>query len=449
MDGAFVSFRYARQLSEHGTFALMGQTGAAEGFENPLWTALLSVLGWLSVHELRMQPHLGPALFGVLAALTTFGIATRVSRLESVCVAGLMVAASPLALSAKSGTDDLFVAVLVIAALLAVDHDHHRGLVGHRSACLLGMLSLSGLAPALLAVGLGWSHRRLLWRGVLVPLLVLIAVRWVCFSVLIPASILSKLSSFNLDYLYTTFQTFPLFIALGVAGLFLAHRAGQRVLPWVGSLVIWLVLNCFGLRTDADFGAALVPVFGVFALGLALGIETLRHRGVGIVILLAVAAVDMRIGFADRAQVAHARISVFKQAQIMTRFLRWRFDKDDLVVTQTPGILPYFLRRPSFDLTGATHNKPVDSTSVLAMGAPAMMPLGRIVSVNAERLSMGEDWDWRVVAKTHHQHALQVNAEWGLKDVPPIWFNLYMRADLPKFLPGWEAAKKAAKNAKR
>jgi hypothetical protein len=439
LDGAFVSFRYARRLSDRGSLALIGQSAATEGFDNPLWTALLSVLGMLGVHEFRVQTHLGPVLFGLLTVLTCLAIVRRVSRPEGVLLVLLLLMASPLAISAQSGTDDLFVAVLLMSAVVSVMSDLERDESSRRSAGLLTVLALSGMGPALLALVLAWPHRRRWGFAVIGAFLALTVVRVVVFGAVVPQAVVSELSAFNIDNLISNAQVIPVTLGVGLAGLAISQRGGARVWPMVAAVGIIGSLAVFG--PGSDFGAPFVPIMGVLALGGAMGIDRLRHRGVGILILIAVAGVDTRVGFDDRAQAAHGRISIYKQAEVMTRFLRWRLTKDDLVVTQTPGILPYMLRRPTFDLRGATHSQPVDSTSVLAMGAPAMMPLGRIVSVNAERLSMGDDWDWRVVAKTHHQHALQYNPEWEIKGVPRVWFNLYMRADLPKFLPGWDEEK--------
>jgi hypothetical protein len=439
LDGAFVSFRYARRLSDHGSLALIGQSVATEGFDNPLWTALLSVLGSMGVHEFRMQTHLGPVLFGLVTALTAVAIVRRVSRPESALLVPLLLLASPLAISSQSGTDDLFVAVLLMSAVVSVMSDLERNEPSRRSAGLLAVLALSGLGPALLALVLAWPHRRRWGFAVIGALVALTVVRAVVFGAVLPQAVASELSVFNIDNLITNARVVPVTLGLGLAGLAISQRGGARVWPMVAAIGIIGVFAAFGL--GSDFGAPFVPIMGVLVLAGAMGIDRLRHRGVGILMLIAVAGVDTRMGFEGRAHAAHGRISIYKQAEVMTRFLRWRFTKDDLVVTQTPGILPYVLRRPTFDLSGSTHTQPVDSASVLAMGAPAMMPLGRIVSLNAERLSMGDDWDWRVVSETHHQHALQYNPEWRIKGVPRVWFNLYMRADLPKFLPGWDKEK--------
>ena len=454
LDGAFVSFRYARRLSEHGTLALVGSTVAVEGFDNPLWTALLSAAGWLGVHEFRVQAFLGPMVFGLLSSLVTFGVVVRVSRLEALVVPALFVLSSPLALAAASGTDGLFVALLALGALLSVLADFDRGVPTTRSGVLLALLTLSGCVPTLFAIGLGLACWRKWLAFVWGALAVLTGARWLIFGVVLPHGFADKLSSFKLDNFASLFQGVSGFVGLGFLALLFslfAVRAQSlemktkraQLWPIAFALLTWVVAAVFGEGRAFDFGSALVPVLAMGGLALALAINGAKKPAVfAVFVALSLAFIDTVPGFMARQNITHGRMSTFKRARHMARFLRWRFSDEHLVVTQTAGILPYLLKRPTFDLSGTTHTQAVDIDSVLAKKAEAMIPVGRIVSVNAERLGMSPDWDWREVAKTHNQHALQFNPGWGFKGKRGLWFNLYMDKNLPKFLPGWDALKK-------
>ena len=50
---------------------------------------------------------------------------------------------------------------------------------------------------------------------------------------------------------------------------------------------------------------------------------------------------------------------------------------------------------------------------------------------------MAADWDWKVLAETHVQHAIMQSRDWEVVPVHPTWFNLYMRESLPKYPPKW------------
>ena len=90
----------------------------------------------------------------------------------------------------------------------------------------------------------------------------------------------------------------------------------------------------------------------------------------------------------------------------MAKFLRWRFTEGATVVVQTPGMLPYFLRMPTVDLQGLTHDGPTDQTSMQSLDPEVMIPMGEIVSSQPTRLPMSTDWDWKELAATHVQHAI-------------------------------------------
>jgi hypothetical protein len=441
LDSGFVSLRYVRSLAYKHTFSLPGQVSPAEGFADPLWTAVLTVLNLAGLHEFRMQPYAGAVLFGCVVALAVFVAARRSARIESPILVACLAAMPTMALASHSGTDDIFAALMTLAAVIVVSADLDRPEGGRSSLTWLGLLSLCGVAPLMIAAGLAFTYRRQRpqWGVVvLVSLSIMSVARMAIFGSLVPQSFQAQLGQLDTSAWLEALRLSPVLVVLSLVGLAVSRRAGERVWPVVLAMLAWVFVGVVGVAEAEDFGAVMVPVLALLALCAGRGLEGLPSRWLGFAGLLAVGAVDLRVAWADREAAAHARTSAFKQARVMTRFLKWRFEDDVTVVTQTAGILPYFYGRSVFDLTGITHAQPVSPEFVLALNAEVMIPQGQIVSVTAERLSMGVNWDWQVVGETHHQHAIQHHKEWDLINIYPIWFNLYMRADLSKYRPDWD-----------
>lgn len=441
LDSGFVSLRYARRLADQQTFLLPGQLIPAEGFLDPLWTGVLAVLRFAGLHELRLQPYAGALLFGCVVAISLFVTLRRTRRIEGVIAVGCVAAMPIMALASHSATDDLFVALLTLVTVLSVSSDLDQPEGSSGPAVWIGLFSLCGVAPLLVVSGLALTYRRHrpLWgRVVVVSLIAMSVVRMLLFGTVIPQSVHVLFGQIDASAWFEAVRLSPVLLVLGIYGLVVSYRAGERVWPVVAAVLAWFLVGLVGEPDPAGFGAVMVPVIALLALCAARGIDNLPSRWFGVLALFLLVGVDFRTTWTERAGVVHERTAAFKQAKVMTRFLRWRFEEEVMVVTQTPGILPYYLRGPTFDLTGTTHAQPVDPASVLAMGTEVMIPEGRIVSVNAERLSMGAEWDWRVVGETHYQHAIQQSRDWGLIDIHPLWFNLYMRSDLSKYRPDWE-----------
>ena len=429
-DSAHVAMRYARRISDHGTVTLLGQTEPVEAFANPLWTAFLALLGVLRVHELKVQPFLGPTLFALVVGVTVLWAAR--ARLRFGIFTALLAASPVLALAARSGSDDLLVAFLMVCSAWGCA-------VTARWAVLpLFGLALCGVVPLVVAGGLAAVHSRraLAWVGG--ALLGLTLMRMAVFGTPVPHAGIRLLQNMSPSTLVDAVQLIPVSLGLAIVGLGMLWRARESVWPFawaIGSSVLGAILQAPDAR---GFAAVLVPVMPLLVVAASLGLSRAPRAGV----LLGIAGIamlggDVRAGFDVQAEVITARESERRQARAMAKFLRWRFADGATVVVQTPGMLPYFLRMPTVDLRGLSHSGPTDQAAMQALDPEVMIPLGKIVANEPVRLAMAADWDWKRLADTHVQHAIMQSRDWEVVPVHPTWFNLYMRESLPKYPPEW------------
>ena len=446
-DSAHVAMRYARRISDDGTLTLLGQSSPVEAFINPLWTATLSVLGMLDVHELRVQPFLGPVLFTLVVSVSVFWVSERRRGLGSIAFTALMAASPVLALAARSGTDALFVALLVLSSAWGCARAARWAILP-----LVG-LTLCGVLPLLIAVGLAATHSRraLVWVGAAAAGLTVL--RLMIFDALLPHAGLRLFQGLELSGLLSAVQLVPLSLSLGLVGLAVLWRNDDAVWPLAWPLGVGVTGAAVLAPGAHDFAEILVPIIPLMGVAAALGLPLLPRPVLVLSVAgLAVLGVDLRAASDSRDAVIGARQAEREQAQSMAKFLRWRFAEGATVVVQTPGMLPYFLRMPTIDLQGLTHDGPVDRASMQALDPEVMVPMGEIVASQPTRLAMSKDWDWKQLAETHVQHAIMQSRDWELVPAHPTWFNLYMRESLPKYPPKWveiyereEAARAEAK----
>jgi hypothetical protein len=448
LDSAHVAFRYARRVSDDGSVRLLGQAGPVEGFTDPLWTGVLSALGMLGVHEANLQPYLGPVLCALLVGLSVLWVSRARSDLSAAVFVGLLAASPVLAVSGRSGTDDLFLAVLVLCSAWGCSRASRWAVVP------LVALALSGVLPLVVALGLAVGHSRRALGWVAASVIAMTGVRLAVFGTIWPHAGMRMLQGFEPSVLFAAGQFVPVGMCLGLAGVVvLWRRGGDLVWPlaWpigagiVGAGLLW--------PQEHDFAAAMVPVIPLLGVAAALGLSRLPRGTMTLSAAgLAILAMDARIAFDEQEAVVGARQSERAKARAMAKFLRWRFAEGATVVVQTPGMLPYFLRMPTVDLQGLTHTGPTDQAAMQALDPEVMIPQGAIVSNTAMRLSMSDDWDWKSLGTTHVQHAIMQSKDWEVVPVHPTWFNFYMRESLPKYPPKWveiyareEAERAAAK----
>ena len=447
LDSAHVAMRYARRISDDGTLRLLGQAEPIEAFADPLWTALLSMMGAFRIHEMKVQPFLGPALFALVVGMAVLWVGRARSRPSGVVYVALLATSPVLALAARSGSDDVFVALLMVASAWGCA-------LGVRWAVfpLIG-LALCGVFPLLVAAGLAASHSRRAVAWVAGAVLALTTARWVLFGTLFPHAGLRMLEHMGTSTLVSAAQLVPASLGLAAVGLIALWRSNESVWPvaWpLGAGVLWALF----LSPDAhDFAAALAPILPLTGVAAALGLSLMPRSGLLLsAACLTLLGTDIRVGFGAQDEVIRERKLERSRAKTMSKFLRWRFADGATVVVQTPGMLPYFLRMPTIDLQGLSHRESTDQVTMQALDPEAMIPLGQIVASQPVRLSMAPGWDWKRLAETHVQHAIMQSKDWELVPAHPTWFNLYMRESLPKYPPKWveiyareEAARAAGK----
>lgn len=442
LDSAFVAFRYARRVSENGTLLLIGQDTPVEAFVDPLWTMILSFLGVLGAHEMRLQPFLGSGLLGLLCGLCVHWAVLNFSRWESVLTTLAVFALPTVAVAAHSGSDHLFLAVLSVLAVFSVQSDRDQLRGSHWTIACLVLLSLAGLAPLLLALvlaALRWPHDQRPVKAVLCTVVALSLARWVLFGQLLPHGAWILLSQADSGAFFTALKLTPILPAAGIVGLGMMRRLESWRGPFVAAAGVWILWGALGGNGAENFGSILVPAIGFLAIGAGYLADRLPHRALGLVVVVSLGLVDMRQGLQVQNTQIRSRISELKRAQLMSRFLRWRFEGDLLVVVQTPGMIPYFLKRRTFDLAKRTHQQPTDQAYIQTLESEVIIPEGAIVAKKATRLAVKKSWDWKTLTSTHYQHAIMQSREWAFIEEKSIWFNVYFRKDLDKYPPKWEA----------
>jgi|GEM_PF-5047552 len=447
LDSAHVAMRYARRISDEGTIRLLGQSSPVEAFSDPLWTVLLSVLGSLGVHELKVQPFLGPGLCALVVGLSVCWVARDRPSLTGGLFTALLATSPVLTMAARSGSDDLFVSLLMLTSAWGCMR-HARWVM----VPLVG-LALAGVLPLIMAIGLAaWHSRRaLIW--VVGAVVALTVIRLATFGTLLPHAGLRMLLGGELSSLASAVQLVPVSLGIALIGFAGLWRSNEAVWPLAWPVGVGVIGAGLLTPDSHDFAASLVPILPLLFVSAALGISRMPRPVVMLSLAgLAVVAGDHRLAFDARPEVVAARQSDRQQAQTMAKFLRWRFAQGATVVVQTPGMLPYFLRMPTVDLQGLAHGGPTDQESMQALDPEVMIPMGQMVSKQPTRLSMSDDWDWKSLADTHVQHAIMQSRDWEVVPIHPIWFNFYMRDSLPKYPPKWveiyareEAARAEAK----
>ena len=146
LDDAWISFRSARNLVEHGVLTFDVTRAPVEGFTNLLWTLMSAVWIWLLPD---IDPIAPARLAGLILHGTTVGLAVRlVGRLvheasgrawpAMALTAAALAAAGSLAFYAMSGLET---ALWTFLFVLSLDRLHARA---HLSAGVsLGLLALT------------------------------------------------------------------------------------------------------------------------------------------------------------------------------------------------------------------------------------------------------------------------------------------------------------------
>lgn len=168
-DDAFISFRYARNLSQHGAlvFNYVEPPELVEGYTNFLWVVMLAIGGWLGAPPEALAPWL--TQLGALAGLWLVCEVVRRLRGAEWSLAGwipaaLLVACPEFMVWGHGGLETSTAAALALAAMAATASRRWRtaGLL----TALAGLTRLDALVPVGLFVAT-WLlvHGRKDWPG--------------------------------------------------------------------------------------------------------------------------------------------------------------------------------------------------------------------------------------------------------------------------------------------
>ena len=428
LDEAYVSFGYADRIARGAGPFLLGQEVPTEYFSNPLWVALFGLVGGLNIRESDVQVPLSVLAYVGLIYLVVQAVREKASWPIAACSAALLGLA-PVVAAVRDGTDAVCLAALSLWAVRAISQDIDRPSEGRQSACLLAVLSWTGLFGVVVALGLALvGVRRGRWRNLKIVVLmfgVLTAARLVLYSTWLPPMS-------GREWSVSAFSWFPVWSALALIGVVRCFRTERFLYAWV-VLVGW-GMALTGMVESTGFGVSIVPTVGAMAVLFAETWSWLRIKSLGYALVFAVLVVDARTSEMALEEVRTERLSHYLQNKGMGRFLLWRFAPEDSIVVHRPGVIGYYSRRPLIDLSGRIHDKPPSPQEALNLNPVAVLPERSIVSQKAQRLIMSSSWP-QSLEKRYKQYAIQHQKAWQMVDINPVWFHIYIRKDLPMLRP--------------
>lgn len=437
LDRAFVSFRYALSFSIGKGGRLPGQSEPVQGFLDPSWTALLTAVHGLGVQPVRAVQFIGPILFGLLLAVCVHEVWRRHHRLLPLLPIGIVAASAPAAAAARSGTDDLWLAVwsVLAVACAGVDAERHQARWGTMLA-VLG-LCLTGWFGLLMGLGiavLGWRAHIRSWAWVVVSVLIggFVASALLGFSS--SPAILLRVSTFNPVSVFESLYCVPVLAGLGLLGVGAAGLGEPRTRLMVWGVLVWLVYALTGAVDVGSLAAPVVPLLGLAALLGAEAVASIRRiRWAWAAVLFAI-IFDIYGTQTTWTEASKSRRIELKQTRDMARFLKWRFAPGTTVAVHTPGSLAYHWGRPVIDLSGTTEPVPVSPQRAMEMRPEAIMPLSDLVASQIIRVPMEAGWG-KEIYDVYDLHSIQHQRKWGLVSIHPAFFQLYIRNDLPRLAP--------------
>jgi len=437
LDRAFVSFRYAFSFGNGKGGRLPGQSEPVVGFLDPSWTALMTAVQGMGLQPVRAVQIIGPVLFGLLLALCAHEIWRRHRRLLPLLPVVVLGAAAPAAAAARSGTDDLWLALWSVLAVVwaGVDAEGAQGrwrtLGAVVGVCLTGWFGLllgSGIAVV------GWRARIRSWAWAVFSVLALVFVGSMVFGFTSSPAILLRLSTPTLANWLEALQCVPILLGLGLLGVAATGLGEARTRLLVWGVLVWLGYALSGPVDVGPLAASVVPLLGLIAL---LGAEALgrirRARWAWMAVLLAL-IFDIYGPQTAWAEASKSRRAELRQTRDMARFLRWRFGPSTTVAVHTPGSLAYHWGRPVIDMSGTTESTVLSPTQVMEMRPEAIMPPSNLVASQIIRVSMGAAWG-KEIYDGYDLHSIQHQRKWGLVRFHPAFFLLYIRNDLPRLAP--------------
>jgi arabinofuranosyltransferase len=397
-DDAYISFRYARNLAEHGQLVFnLGER--VEGFTNFLWTVLLAggiKLGW--------SPVLSSRFLGVMFAVGTLALLVRMSlwldgerpsRWHLVAPVGL-AATGAFACWASGGLETQMFTFLALLAFyrLLVEIDAGRGFASGFCFALAALtrpegvllFALAGLVRLVLNVArarrLVPQRHELLWVAAFVVVFApYFAWRWGYYGWPFPNTFYVKSTTHSgalgngVYYLRRFGEDYGVFFLapLGALGWPGRHDPRRRSL-YLLTAVVWAGFAAYVLRVGGDFMGLyrfILPVLPLGALVLQESLRTLATRLSPLVPRLALAAAGLMIvgGFfagsvkvdrvastivdGDNGIDTPAYLKQYALSRIPVGIWLGQYARpDDLMTVGGAGVIPYYSGIAAYDVFG-------------------------------------------------------------------------------------------------
>ncbi len=400
-DDAYISFRYARNLAEHGelTFNLGDRV---EGFTNFLWTVLLA----LGI-RLGASPIVSSRFLGMGFAVATFGVAVWLSLRLSRDRPSAWHAVAPVTLALTSGfacwvsgglETQLFTFLAFAAcASLCVELDSGRGFA---SGALFALAAMTRPEGALLFAIAGafrvarncfalrrlWPTRtELLWGATFAALFVpYFAGRWLYFGWAFPNTFYVKAAGsqgtvpLGLFYLRRFAEDHFLIalLPLVLVGARAPAASPLRRALFLLTGVLWVVFLIYVVRVGGDFMGLyrfVLPLLPLGAVCLQEALRTLAERLRPWLLRPALAITGLALcgGYAfGNARLSHRGAVTFVAAENhmidspaylksyvadrvpIGRWMRLHAKPDDVVAVGGAGVIPYYSGIRSYDVYG-------------------------------------------------------------------------------------------------
>ncbi|MCB9546442.1 MAG: hypothetical protein H6706_11405 [Myxococcales bacterium] len=403
-DDAFISFRYADNLVQHGELVFnLGER--VEGYTNFLWTLMMAGVMGLGLDPVPWSKGLGIALALLTLALVARFTGRMGKKGPGDALAPLLLAAAPAyACWATGGLETALFTCLVTAGWTQFLQERDRedlfpwsGVWFALSAMTRpeGMLffGLTGLFRLGQLVGRrSWPQRRdWIWgAGFLAVFGPYYAWRTIYYGWPFPNTwyVKSGAKSFwgpGGRYAWDWIATHFLWLVPAFAAVRRGWPAGRegRLLALAGLYTVAMTVHV--MRVGGDFMALhrfLVPLMPILAVVAANGIlglvDALRARGVGRLRLGVAGAVVAAFLTVHVVQVDRDALKVDShggvdsigwlawfadQCTTIGRWLAENTEEGDVLATTAAGIIPYYARRPTLDLLGLNdawiaHNVP-------------------------------------------------------------------------------------------
>jgi hypothetical protein len=398
-DDAYISFRYARNLAEHGQLVFnLGER--VEGFTNFLWTVLLA--GGIA---LDLSPVLTSRFLGIAFGVGTLAVAVRLSlRLDREKPSRWHLVA-PLGLAATGAfacwcTGGLETQMFTFLSFLAFERvmrevDEARGWQSGIWFALAAMtrpegilfFGIAGLYRIFTKVARDWQllprRHEVAWvAAFLVVFVPYFAWRWSYYGWPFPNTFYVKASGgpetwkLGLYYLRRFAEDYGAFFFLPLAILGWPMRGDRRRRSlFLLTTLLWIIFALYTISVGGDFMGLyrfILPVIPLGAVALQEGLRTLSIRLApltGRPVLALAGLVIAGSYLAGSAKVSHGAATIIgaDNGVIDTPgyLKKYALDRipvgiwmghharpDDLMTVGGAGVIPYYSRVPSYDVFG-------------------------------------------------------------------------------------------------